>query len=183
MPQRDSSDDEEAKATRKERLFKMPGKKATIRLHAKLGPQAVYRKKESGAISSDGHNEKLVNKRDIVTSGGDYDDGASFANDYGDTAAHESPARFGDGHQNKSAFKPRSEQFAAPLRKDDRRFKRGGSGHAAKKAQSAGLGYSGSGQESCEYISNSSGQYDEPPRYGRRTGPRGSRANKCNSTQ
>ena len=134
LPQRDSSDDEEAKATRKERLLKMPGKKATIRLHAKLGPQAVYRKKESGAISSDGHNEKMVNKRDIVASGGDYDDGASFANDYGDAAAHESPSRFGDGHQNKSAFKPRSEQFAAPLGKDGRRFKRGGSGHAAKKA-------------------------------------------------
>ena len=75
----------------------MKPKKATIRLHSKLGPQtAVYRaKKEFGAISTAGTNEKA--RRDVVASGGDYDEEASFANDYDDTAVHESTAKFSSG--------------------------------------------------------------------------------------
>ena len=84
-------------------------KKATIRLHAKLGPQtAVYRKKEFGATSSAGAAEKA--KRDVIASGGDYDDEASFANDYDDAAVHQPDAKFGTGYHNRSAapFKPKS---------------------------------------------------------------------------
>lgn len=115
----------------------MRPKKATIRLHAKLGPQtAVYRKKEYGAISA-GHSDK--GRRDVVASGGDYEE-ASFANDYDDFSVQQSTAKFGSGFQHKSPapFKNKSKQlsgrFGAPLGKDTRRFKRGGSGHAQKKA-------------------------------------------------
>ena len=94
--QRDSSEDEEVKGaiTKKEQ---MKHKKATIRLHSKLGPQtAVYRvKKEFGAISTDGHNEKT--KRDVIASGGDYDEETSFANDYDDSVVHQSASKFNSG--------------------------------------------------------------------------------------
>ena len=94
--QRDSSEDEEVKGAVMKK-DQMKHKKATIRLHSKLGPQtAVYRvKKEFGAISTDGHNEKT--KRDVIASGGDYDDEASFTNDYDDSAVHQSTAKFNSG--------------------------------------------------------------------------------------
>lgn len=74
----------------------MRPKKATIRLHAKLGPQtAVYRKKEFGAISTSDHNEKV--RRDVVASGGDFDEEASYTNDYDDSSMMQPNAKFGSG--------------------------------------------------------------------------------------
>lgn len=71
--QNKESSGEEEKVAKKEKP-----KKATIRLHSKLGPQQVtYRKKEFGALSLASAEKP---RRDIVAGGGDYCD-----NDYGES--------------------------------------------------------------------------------------------------
>lgn len=71
---KDSSGEEE-KVAKKEKP-----KKATIRLHSKLGPQQVtYRKKEYGTLSNTSAQKP---RTDVVAGGGDYED-----NDYAESYA------------------------------------------------------------------------------------------------